>query len=265
MMENATKSPKNIKANEVAEFILDAGVFLMASGAHSGRVWRNCKRIADHWGYHMNFNPTFTGILVSVWDDNDSENAVTRYKTAPASSVHLETLTLISHLSWKIADGETEYDDARRELETIKHKAHYPYWLVAFAVGISCGCLCTLAGGNLVDAALAFCGASVGSAARYFILKKQFNQFLSFIIASAITTLIAGTDTVFGLGRAPEMTLATSVLYLIPGVPLINSVIDLLEGYFSAAIARSLFAASIISCIAVGMILSIMLLGINNF
>ena len=264
-MENTTKSPKNIKASEVAEFILDAGVFLMASGAHSGRVWRNCRRIAEHWGYRMNFNPTFTGIMVSVWNDKDSENAVTRYKTAPANTVHLETLTQISHLSWKIADNEIEYDDACLELEAIKHKAHYPFWLVALAVGISCGCLCTLAGGSLVDAALAFCGASVGSIARHFILKKQFNQFLSIIIASAITTLIAGTDTIFGLGRAPEMTLATSVLYLIPGVPLINSVIDLLEGYFSASIARSLFAASIISCIAVGMTLSIMLLGINNF
>lgn len=264
-MENTTKSPKNIKANEVAEFILDAGVFLMASGAHSGRVWRNCRRIAEHWGYRMNFTPTFTGILVSVWDDKNSENAVTRYKTAPSNSVHLETLTQISHLSWKIAYGEIEYNDARCELEAIKSKAHYPYWLVALAVGISCGCLCTLLGGSPVDAALAFCGASVGSVARYFILKKQFNQFLSIFIASAITTLIAGTDTIFGLGRAPEMTLATSVLYLIPGVPLINSVIDLLEGYFSASIARSLFAASIVSSIAVGMILSIMLLGINNF
>jgi uncharacterized membrane protein YjjP (DUF1212 family) len=264
-MENTIKSPKNIKANEVAEFILDAGVFLMASGAHSGRVWRNCRRIAEHWGYRMNFNPTFTGIMVSVWDDKNRENAVTRYKTAPANIVHLETLTQISHLSWKIADNEIEYDDACLELEAIKHKAHYPFWLVALAVGISCGCLCTLAGGSPIDAALAFCGASVGSIARHFILKKQFNQFLSIIIASAITTLIAGTDTIFGLGRAPEMTLATSVLYLIPGVPLINSVIDLLEGYFSASIARSLFAASIVSSIAVGMILSITLLGINNF
>ena len=265
IMENTSNGSANINAAEVAEFILDAGVFLMASGAHSGRVWRNCRRIAEHWGYRMNFNPTFTGILVSVWDDKDSENAVTRYKTAPANVVHLATLTQISHLSWKIADNEIEYDDARRELETIKQKAAYPFWLVALAVGISCGCLCTLAGGNLIDAALTFCGASAGSVARYFILKKQFNLFISIIIASFITTLIVGTDTIFGWGQAPEMTLATSVLYLIPGVPLINSVIDLLEGYFSASIARSLFAASILSSIAVGMILSIMLLGINNF
>jgi uncharacterized membrane protein YjjB (DUF3815 family) len=112
---------------------------------------------------------------------------------------------------------------------------------------------------------LAFCGASVGSVIRYFLVKKQFNLFLSIIMASFATTMIAGMDTIFHLGTAPEMTLATSVLYLIPGVPLLNSVIDLLEGYFSASIARSMFAASLITCIAVGMTLSIMLLGINNF
>lgn len=45
MKENKDKAQKKIKANEVAEFILDAGVFLMASGAHSGR----CGATASVW------------------------------------------------------------------------------------------------------------------------------------------------------------------------------------------------------------------------
>lgn len=264
-MEREEPEQPKMKASDVADFILDAGVFLMSSGAHSGRVWRNCKRIARHWGYHININPTFTGILVSVWDESDRSNTVTRYKTSPGNIIHLEILTQISHLSWKIADGEVNFEEARKELDEIKVKPHYPFWIIAIAVGISCGFLCTLAGGSPIDALLAFCGASVGSVVRYFFVNKQFNLFLSVIFASFVTTMIAGMDTIFHLGTAPEMTLATSVLYLIPGVPLLNSVIDLLEGYFSASIARSMFAASLITCIAVGMTLSIMLLGINNF
>jgi uncharacterized membrane protein YjjP (DUF1212 family) len=254
-----------IDADEVADFILDIGVFLMSSGAHCGRVWRNCKRITDHLGFHINLNPTFTGMLVSVWDEENKSNAVTRYKTAPAHSVHFEILTLISHLSWRISKNQISFEEAKLELEKIKQKQNYNYWIVALAVGISCACLCTLAGGDFIDGGIAFLGAFVGSAVRYRILKMKFNQFLSFIIASFVTTMIACTDTIWNLGQAPEMTLATAVLYLIPGVPLINSVIDLLEGYLTASIARSLFAASILSCIAVGMTLSIMLLGINNF
>lgn len=264
-MENEKPELHKIQADEMANFILDVGAFLMASGAHSGRVWRNCKRITDYWGFHINMSPTFTGILLNVWDAKDSKNTVTRYKTAPAKSIQLETLTQISHLSWRISHGKTNFDEACLELEDIKKKDHYHYWAIAIAVGISCACLCILAGGNWIDAGIALCGALAGSVARYLVLKKQFNQFLAFIIASFITTLITGTDTIFGLGKAPEITLATGVLYLVPGVPLINSVIDLLEGYFPASLARSLFAASVLSCIAVGMTLAILLLGINNF
>jgi Uncharacterized conserved protein len=264
-MENAIAPPQQIDADEMANFILDVGVFLMASGAHSGRVWRNCKRIADYWGFHININPTFTGVLLSVWDEKDKKNAVTRFKAAPAKAIQLATLTQISHLSWDISHGKINFDEACSRMEKIKHYPHYHYWSIAVAVGISCACLCYLAGGNLIDAGIALIGALAGSVARHLVLKKQFNQFFAFIMAAFVTTLITGLDTIFKIGTAPEITLATGVLYLVPGVPLINSVIDLLEGFFPASIARSLFAASVLSCIAVGMTLAILLLGINNF
>lgn len=254
-----------INADELADFILDIGVFLMSSGAHCGRVWRNCKRIADSWGFHVNMNPTFTGMMVTVWDDEHKENSVTRYKTAPAHSVHFQILTLISHMSWKISKGQLSFEEAKEEMKKIKGTKNYHYLIVALAVGFSCACLCSIAGGNLMDALFAFLGASLGSFARSHFLRLGFNSFLSFIFASFVTTLVAGLNTIFNLGAAPELTLATAVLYLIPGVPLINSVIDLLEGYFSASLARSLFTASILCCIAVGMTLSIMVLGINYF
>ena len=53
---------------------------------------------------------------------------------------------------------------------------------------------------------------------------------------------------VFHWGAAPETALATAVLYLVPGVPLINSLIDLIEGHLSSAWNRALFGASILLC-----------------
>ncbi|MBL7904875.1 MAG: threonine/serine exporter family protein [Bacteroidales bacterium] len=264
-MKNGPGSPEKIPANRLAEFILDAGVFLMSSGAHSGRVWRNCERMAARWNYHINISPTFTGILLSVWDKNNPDNAVTRYKASPPSSVHLEVLTRISHLSWKIAYGEISFNESVNELAEIRKKKHYSHWVIAGAVGFACGLLCILAGGDAPNAAVAFTAASTGYIIRFQILLKGFNNFLSLIVAAFVTSLIAGADTVLGLGKAPEMTLSTAVLYLVPGVPLVNSVIDLLEGYFPASLSRSLFAASVLLCIAVGMTLSILLLGISNF
>jgi uncharacterized membrane protein YjjP (DUF1212 family) len=70
---------------------------------------------------------------------------------------------------------------------------------------------------------------------------------------------------VWHIGSSPEKTLATSVLYLIPGVPLINCAIDLIEGHIPTAISRGIYGGFILLCIAVGMSLSILLLGIHNF
>lgn len=263
--ENRKSVPEKVNADELADFLLDIGVFLLSSGAHSGRVWRNCRRIAEYWGMHMNLNPTFTGVLISVWQDENRENAVTRYKTAPAHSVHFEILTLISHLSWKITQGKLTFAEAKEELVKIHQTKNYNYLVVAVMVGFSCACLCSIAGGDIMNCITVILAASVGSILRSWILKLGFNSFLSFIMASFATTMIASMDTVLNIGTAPEIALATAVLYLIPGVPLINSVIDLLEGYLSSAVARSLFAASIVTCIAVGMTLSIMSLGIGNF
>lgn len=249
----------------MAAFLLDMGAFLMSSGAHSGRVWRNCKRIATYWGYELNINPTYTGILISVWHIEDPDNAVTRYKSSPQMNIHLAVLSQISHLSWRIADGDVLFQEARTELEDIRDKAHYPYGLIALAVGLSCGLLTLLAGGGLVDMAFALVAASLGSLTRYFILRKHFNILLAVVAAACVSSFVAGFDTMLAIGRLPEIALATSVLYLIPGVPLINSVIDLLEGYHAASMARALYSASVLLCIAIGMTVTITLLGIANF
>ena len=87
---------------------------------------------------------------------------------------------------------------------------------------------------------------------------------ISFILASLVTTLIAGSAVVGHLGGNPEKALATSVLYLVPGVPLINCVIDLIEGHIPTAIARGVFGGFILLCIAVGMSAGIVILGISN-
>jgi uncharacterized membrane protein YjjP (DUF1212 family) len=83
--------------------------------------------------------------------------------------------------------------------------------------------------------------------------------------ASLVATLIAGMDVLYGLGRFPESSVATTVLFLIPGVPLINSIIDLLKGYMSIGIARGTFAGLILLCVAVGMFVGISLIGLKNF
>ena len=56
-----------------------------------------------------------------------------------------------------------------------------------------------------------------------------------------------------------EIALATSVLYLVPGVPLINGVIDIVEGYVLTGFARLTEAALLIINIAIGLSFTLLL------
>ena len=66
-----------------------------------------------------------------------------------------------------------------------------------------------------------------------------------------VASLCASTALIFD--TTSEIALATSVLYLVPGVPLINGVIDIVEGYILTGFARLVQASLLIVCIAIGL------------
>lgn len=256
---------EKISAKRFAELILDIGTFLLASGAHCGRINTNIKRMAERWDFDVHMNSTFKGLLVSVQSRTDAKDLVTLFKEAPAHVVHLRVLTEISHLTWKVYEDDLSFEQTEQELALIKQIKPYNKWLVSVAVGFSCAGLCIFSMGDAYNALIACLAAFVGSMCRFKIAEMQFNAMISISVAAFITTLITGLGSLFGFGVSPEAAMATAVLYLIPGVPLVNAVIDLIEGYLSSAINRALFAGLILLTIAVGMTLCITLLGIGNF
>lgn len=263
-LENKSEIAK-VSAQRFADLILDIGTYLLASGAHCGRLNSNLKRLAKTWEFEMNMNPTFNGLLVTVKDINDPLNTITCYKNSPAHSVHLAVLTEVSHLSWKTQEEHLTIDEVEEAFATIKSKPNYNDFVVAIAVGFSCAGLCLFSFGDYMNALVSFVAASIGYLSRILFSKKKFNPMICISIGAFVTTLISGLGRLYGIGAHPEAAMATAVLYLIPGVPLINCVIDLIEGYLSSAINRALFGGFILLCIAAGMTLCITLMGISNF
>lgn len=261
----STIEKEQISAQRFAELVLDMGTYMLASGAHCGRLNSNLGRLASTWEFELNMHPTFKGLLVTVKDLNNPENSVTRFRNSPSHTVHLAVLTEVSHLSWKVQEENLPISYVEREFHKIKEKPNYNNLVVAVAVGLACAGLCLFSLGDTLNAVNAFVAAFVGSLVRVFFAKKNFNPMICISIAAFITTLITGLGRMYGIGTHPEAAMATAVLYLIPGVPLINCVIDLIEGYLSSAINRALFGGFILLCIAAGMTLCITLMGISNF
>ena len=254
-----------ISAQRIANLVLNMATYLIASGAHCGRVNRNINRMANVWNFDVHLHLTFKGVLTTVKDRQNPMNIVTRYRETPNHSIHLNILSEISALSWRVHDEKLDINKVEELYEEITKLKAYNTWVVALAVATSCAGLCLFSFGDHLNAIVAFVAAFSGFLVRSFMSKKKYNTIIYITAAAFVTTLITGLAGKFGIGADPEAAIATAVLYLIPGVPLINSVIDLIEGYTSSSINRMLFSGFTLLCIAAGMTLSITLIGIDYF
>ena len=98
---------------------------------------------------------------------------------------------------------------------------------------------------------IVFTSTLVGFAAKQRMQAHGVNHFLIFIISAFMASLCASAALRFDCSA--ETALATSVLFLVPGVPLINGVIDIVEGHILIGCSRLINALLLIICIAIGL------------
>lgn len=258
-------APPCVSIDRLTDLALEVGSLLLESGAHCERINRNMQRIAQSVNYEIEMLLTFTAISVSVVDPNNPEIVITKNKRIKHHGAHFGILTNTSLLTWELIEKEKSFNELENSLKKLRDTPRHPLWLIRLFIGIACGCLCLLSGGDWIDGGFALIASLTGLIVRQEMVKKHFNLMVSVVCSAFATTTISGINVLYALGGFPESSVATSVLFLIPGVPLINSIIDLLEGYIPVGIARGAFGGFILLCIAVGMFLSMTLIGIKNF
>jgi len=139
------------------------------------------------------------------------------------------------------------------EVQRLKALPHYPRLVVLGLVGLAGAAFCRIFGGGYVEMAVAFIATVVGLFVRQEAMRVKFNPYLCVYFASLTASFIAGMAEFYQIGTQPDKAFATSVLFLVPGVPLINSVTDLLEGNIQNGIIRGINGLIIAFSIAMGL------------
>ena len=122
---------------------------------------------------------------------------------------------------------------------------------------MSNACFCALFGGDLFACLLVALDTAAGFYLRKFLIGRGLNHYVAITLA-AISIAIPALGIYLGCPtETGSMALATSVLYLIPGVPLINGIIDIVEGHTLSGTSRLIHGALIIHSIACGMAITL--------
>ncbi len=245
---------------EVGEFIAEYASHLMGCGVHTSRVIRNSKRIGESFGYTAQLSIFQKSMTLSLYDKQTHEHYNEVVET-PSLPINFEQNSELSALSWETYDNHLPLSILKKKYERIISKPAINPFTVLALVSCANASFCKLFGGDWYSVGIVFLATAAG-----FFLKQRLsltilNHYIIFIVSAFVASLCASTTLLFN--TTSDIAMATSVLFLVPGVPLINGVIDIVEGHTLTGFARLTQAILLIVCIAIGMAFTLFLIKDN--
>jgi len=239
-------------AQSVGTILLEIGASLMSSGASTHRTRITMERMAKGLGYGIELLITQRALMLTIIE-KDQHYLFSRLKRTSPHGVNFRIVSGISHLSWNVLEQNWTVAMITEELNRLKSLPHYPRLVVLGMVGLAGAAFCRIFGGGVTEMSVAFVATVAGLFVRQESLRVKFNPYISVYFAAFTASLIAGLAEHFQIGADPDKAFATSVLFLVPGVPLINSVTDLMDGNIQNGIVRTMNGLLIAFSIAIGL------------
>src|SRR5262245_39086367 len=128
---------------------------------------------------------------------------------------------------------------------------------IALSMAVASACFSYLNGGDVLATAAAAVGGGLGQTARTLLARKGFNQYamttLCAVLASGVYCLIVLGFGVRTFELAHAVGFISSVLFLVPGFPLVAALLDLVQHQVTAGIARLFYAVLLTLAAAFGL------------
>lgn len=244
-------------------FLCDYATTLLESGATTVRIEKNVCRVAESFGSHAEVNIYPRHVEVAIGDPESTESHV-RTKAIRNSGINYARVSDLSRLSWLCHDAHLPLDEAVERYQKICSEERIPTWVVTILTSFANASFCRLFGGDITSMLIVGVATACGFYVKGALVKKWgLDMRLSIVMAGCISAILSCSGHVFGWGDTPDIALATSVLYLVPGIPYLNAVSDLINRHYICAVCRFLDAAVITACLSVGLQIGLLMMNMG--
>lgn len=247
---------------EIGDFLSEYATWLWGCGATCIRLEKNVRRMAQALGVEMDMSIMPTHVYATVWR-GDRSDSYTQVRRIHKSVISFDVNTRLSKLSWDLADGRCDFEQAKTMFEDIKNTPTANPWLVLLLASLANASFCRLFGGDAMAMLLVFVSTLFGMRVKQVMIADKIDVRFAFVCSSFVSSVIASGGSLFGWGTTPEIALASSVLYLIPGIPYINSVNDMLDGHYICAYSRLMEGIVLTACLSLGLCCGLVLMNIK--
>ena len=260
------------------DLLLRTGKLLMESAADTSRIMRNMKRTAAYLGLpdeHLHIYINYNMLMVNLGDE---EHSFSKFQSCEKHGINMTAISAVSKLSWRAIREDYSLEKYEEELEKIRtRKRNYTPWQVAVGAGFACGGFCIQFGCDWPAFFYASVAAILGFRLRAVLNDLGSNHFMNIAVAAFVSTLLAWVSTFISTlalpgplhavlhSDTPWHPLMACALFIVPGVPLINFVSDMLDNYVQVGITRAVNTLLIVVAMSFGIALAIHVCGIDNF
>lgn len=226
---------------------LTAGRIMIENGSEIERVEDTMTRIAHNAGAQTSqLFVMITGILMAINGEVGAQIEPVKRRT-----FDLEKIAVVNDLSRQYADHKIDLQQFSNRLDHLDSVSRYfPFWLQLLAAALVSGPLEVVFRHNLPDFWITCVVGMLGWLVYYLLSKFIQIRFLSEFAAAAAIGVLAVLGVHMGLGNSVDDIIIGSVMPLVPGVPITNSVRDILAGNLVSGPARGVEA--LVSAAAIG-------------
>ena len=254
----AGKSARQPQRDEIECFLL-AGKLLMQSGAETSRVEDTMLRMAVSQGYAEAVSyATTTGIFFTAGYD-----APTQIVYITRRAIDLGRIARVNDISRKVVEHKMTVQEALTELRRMEQTAlgMRAVWNLLFAA-LACGSFIVLFQGKLSDIPAAAAAGGIGFLAYLLFLRATKIKFFAEFIASTAVGCAAGLAVASGIGTELDKIVISAVMPLVPGVPIVNAVRDLMAGHMVSGMTKGTEALLTAVSIGAGIAVALSLKGV---
>lgn len=236
---------------DLCSFLCDYTCELIGAGASGLRASKNVSRMAETFGCTCSIDLSKTTISLQLISP-EKKLCAFRSKLIAHNIINFSKIRKLSSLSWDIADHIIDFDEAYTRFEKIiKEKSLNPN-IVRLLTCCANASFCELFGGDAISMGVVFIATYIGFHLKQILLSHKVNVYVTFTISAFVAAMISAVVYIFNLGNTPNIAFGTSVLYLVPGIPYLNSVCDLFSGHLKLGLERIIDAVLLTASLSLG-------------
>lgn len=160
--------------------------------------------------------------------------------------------------------GRLAFCDLKPAIDAISKMPLAPTWLFILAASAGAASLAVIFGvRHFAAAILIFLSAAAGAVLRRFLARYSANIVLQPFCAALLAGVVGALAVRYQLSSSLRLVAVCPCMVLVPGPPVLNGALDLLQGRMHLGAARMIYAGLIIVAISVGLLAGLTLLGVS--